>query len=175
MASKLWLIAVIALVLVGSLVCLPTHLDTDDVGIDLSKAEGTVCISVEEYQQLKGGATCRFDVELCYPTYAQLQQFLKDNNALTLCEGNCVDHAVDLSECAFKNGWAMYIVLLNAEEIKTGHVIGAFHTKDKGLIFIEPQTLWEVKVEIGYDYSQNFKSHNWDFPTFTIKQIGILK
>ncbi len=141
-----------------------------------------ICTTVVQLEAMKVQAYesgrlagCKADIVLNNPTYAQLQQFLKDNQTLTMCEGNCVERTKNLAECAFNYGWEMYVVLLNAEEEYTGHVIGAFQTKDKGMVFIESQTLWEMKVELGYDYSLNWKAHNWSFPKFTIKQIGIIR
>jgi hypothetical protein len=125
---------------------------------------------------------CKADVVLMNPTYAQLQQFLADHQALTKCEGNCVIHTQDLANCAYANGWEMYVVLLNFEGTGTGHVLGAFQTKDKGMVFIESQTLWGVTVKLGYDYALNYTSRNWSFgakdgiqPAYTIKQIGIIR
>ena len=170
-----WLIIALIVVLAG---CSPAAPPT----IDLSQPAAEFCMTAAGLQaeldkafQTGQLAGCKADIILNNPTYAELQQFLKDNQALIKCEGNCVDHTRDLSEAAYNAGWSMYVVLLNAEETGTGHVIGAFATKDKGIVFIEPQTLWEVKVAIGQDYALNFKEHNWQFPQFTIKQIGIIR
>ena len=173
---------VLSLFLLGLLAlgCAPAP--ASDLGIDLSKPDAELCMTIDGLQAEKDKAFtagqlagCKADLVLMNPTYAQLQQFLMDNQSLAMCEGNCVDHTIDLSECAFNNGWEMWIVLLNFEETGNGHVLGAFQTKDAGIKFIEAQTLWEVKVAIGYDYSLNFKEHNWDFPKSKIKQIGLLR
>jgi len=169
-------------VLVGSFGCLPATIPD----VDLKLEPGTICMTVDGLQAEKDKsfaegkkagqlAGCKADVVLMNPTYAQLRKFLAANQTLTMCEGNCVDRTKNLSEAAVRNGWEMYVVLMNAEETGTGHVIGAFQTKDKGMIFVESQTLWEVKVDIGYDYSINFTKNNWSFPQFTIKQIGLFQ
>ena len=180
LASKLIAGMAIILVMAGSFGCLPAPVDES---IDLTLNPGAeLCLTIEQLDAVKSEAYqagqkagCKADIVLSNLTYAQLQKFLKDNQTLTMCEGNCVDRTIDLSECAIHNGWEMYVVLLNFEEGPTGHVLGAFQTKDKGIIFVESQTLWMVKVEIGYDYALNFTERNWSFPQSTIKQIGILR
>jgi hypothetical protein len=175
-ASKVLLLFLLGLLALG---CVPAP--APDLGIDLSKSGAEICTTIAALEAEKALAFaagqlagCKADVVLSYPTYSQLQQFLLSNQALRMCEGNCIDHVQDLAEAANRAGWEMDIVLLNFKEGPTGHVLGAFQT-DKGIIFIESQTLWEVKVEIGYDYALNFTSRNWSFPQSTIKQIGILR
>ena len=160
--------------------CVPAP--APDLGIDLSKPGAELCMTVDGLQAEKDKAFaagqlagCKADVVLMNPTYSQLQKFLTDNQALKMCEGNCIDHVRDLAEAANRAGWEMDIVLLNFKEGPTGHVLGAFQTKDKGIVFIESQTLWEVKVAIGYDYALNFTQHNWDFPPSKIRQVGIIR
>ncbi len=186
--KKVISLLLLALVVLAGCSSAKPPLNTDDIGVSLD-TNSEMCMTVDGYKadmaksfaagQLAG---CKADIVLNNPTYAQLQQFLKDNQTLTKCEGNCVQRTEDLSNCAVANGWEMYVVLLNFKETGTGHVLGAFQTKDKGMVFVEAQTLWIVKVELGYDYAQNFLSHNWSFGvkdgvqgTFTIKQIGIFR
>lgn len=173
--------------MVLALGCVPAP--APDLGIDLSKPDAELCMTVDGLQAEKDKAFaagqlagCKADVVLNNPTYSQLQQFLTDHQTLTMCEGNCIDHVRDLAEAANRAGWEMDIVLLNFEETGTGHVLGAFQTKDKGIVFIESQTLWVVTVAIGYDYVLNYTSRNWSFsakdgfqPAYTIKQIGIIR
>lgn len=170
----------VVIVLVGCIPPAPLPISGGLLPGDNTTSE--ICITIAQLDAMKAEAYqagqlagCKADIVLMNPTYAQLQKFLKDNRALTMCEGNCIDRTIDLSECAIHNGWEMYVVLLNFKETGTGHVIGAFQTRDKGMVFIEPQTLWEVRVEKGYDYSLNFTQHNWSFPKSTIKQIGIIR
>ena len=173
---------VLSLFLLGLLVLGCGPAPAPDLGIDLSKPGAELCMTVAQLesakeQSYKAGqlAGCKADVVLSYPTYSQLQQFLADHQALTMCEGNCIDHVRDLAEAANRAGWEMDIVLLNFKEGPTGHVLGAFQTKDKGIVFVESQTLWLVQVSIGTDYSENFTKHGWSFPHSTVKQIGIIR
>lgn len=183
LVSKLIAGIAVILVMAGGFGCLSapaTPLEVTD--IDLKLDNGTeICTTVEYLDAMKAEAYkagqlsgCQADIVLSNPTYTQLQQFLADNQALRMCEGDCIDHTIDLNEAAIKDGYAMLVVLLNGHEAGTGHVIGAFQT-DKGLIFIESQTLWEVEVKVGKDYADNFHKHGWDFPTLVIKKIGILR
>ncbi len=180
------LLSFLLVVLAG---CAPaTRLNPKDIDFELKP--GAICTTIEALQAEKDKAFtagqlagCKADVVLMNPTYAQLQKFLIDNKNLTMCEGhNCVDFTFNLAECAYDNGWEMFVVLLNFKETGSGHVLGAFQTTDKGMVFIESQTLWVVKVELGYDYALNYTSRNWSFgakdgvqPAYTIKQIGIFR
>lgn len=177
MLKNYWLKVLFLLGLLALVGCLPAPAPV----LDISKTDTEFCMTQEGLEKIqqeyfnKGiAAGCPFDVKLNNPTYAQLQQFLKDNKALTECQGNCVERAIDLNDAADEAGWNSYVVLLNDMSGK-GHVITAFNTKDKGLIYIEPQTLWEVKVEKNFDYSENYRSHGWNFPPFVIEQIGVLR
>jgi len=90
-------------------------------------------------------------VELCNPTHKGMREFLArdetDSNPYVAGEYNCVDFSAQLSNNAEANGIRVAYVRIRAEE--WGHVLVAFETADRGLVFIEPQSDREVKLVIG--------------------------
>ncbi len=169
---------IISLFLLGMVVLVGCSAPTRTVP---SIPPGEFCMTAEGLQReldksyKAGQLDCNANVVLRNPTCEELCKFLKDNEALTRCDGNCIDHTINLSEAAYKAGYQMYVVIMNAKELGQGHVIGAFNTKDAGMVFIESQTLWEVKVESGFNYAENYRIRGRSFPEFTIIQIGIFK
>jgi len=97
----------------------------------------------------KGGVATR--VELRNPTHKEMREFLArdetDSNPYVVGEYNCVDFSAQLSNNAEANGIRVAYVRIRAKE--WGHVLVAFETVDRGLIFIEPQSDREVELVIG--------------------------
>ncbi len=84
------------------------------------------------------------------PTYAEVQEILDLSKA---------DNADDIHKFAGVNGIRVaYVRIQIAREASEGMVyiyqLVAFETIDKGLIFIEPWSYDEVKIEIGKSYSE---------------------
>ena len=81
-------------------------------------------------------------VELRNPTHKEMREFLAgdetDSNPYVAGEYNCVDFSAQLSNNAEANGIRVAYVRLRSE--KWAHVVVAFETTDRGLIFIEPQS-----------------------------------
>ena len=90
-------------------------------------------------------------VELRNPTHKEMRAFLArdktDSNPYVTGEYNCVDFSAQLSNNAEANGIRVAYVRIRAKE--WGHVLVAFETIDRGLIFIEPQSDREVELVIG--------------------------
>ena len=90
-------------------------------------------------------------VELRNPTHKEMREFLArdetDSNPYVVGEYNCVDFSAQLSNNAEANGIRVAYVRIRAKE--WGHVLVAFETADRGLIFIEPQSDREVELVIG--------------------------
>jgi hypothetical protein len=90
-------------------------------------------------------------VELRNPTHKEMREFLArdetDSNPYVAGEYNCVDFSAQLSNNAEANGIRVAYIRIRAKE--WGHVLVAFETADRGLIFIEPQSDREVELVIG--------------------------
>ena len=90
-------------------------------------------------------------VELRNPTHEEMREFLArdetDANPYVAGEYNCVDFSAQVSNNAEANGIRVAYVRIRAKE--WGHVLVAFETVDRGLIFIEPQSDREVELVIG--------------------------
>ena len=90
-------------------------------------------------------------VELRNPTHKEMREFLAgdetDSNPYVVGEYNCVDFSAQLSNNVEANGIRVAYVRIRAE--KWGHVLVAFETTDRGLIFIEPQSDRKVELVIG--------------------------
>ena len=98
------------------------------------------------------------------PTYEEMKDFLKedktDNKAWTKNEYMCCDFSADVIRNAKEKGILVHLVMLTYEDVSERgynlqHCLVAFNTTDRGLIFIEPQTDGERKVEVGKIYSDN--------------------
>lgn len=91
------------------------------------------------------------------PSYQEMKEFLAQDvtDSKTYVEGKyvCSDFAAEVNNNAEAQGIRCALV-----EIKYpgnwGHVIVAFETTDKGLVFIEPQFDDEVDMVVGTSYSQ---------------------
>ena len=90
-------------------------------------------------------------VELRDPTHKEMREFLTgdetDSNPYVVGEYNCIDFSAQLSNNAEANGIRVAYVRIRARE--WGHVLVAFETTDRGLIFIEPQSDREAELVIG--------------------------
>ena len=88
------------------------------------------------------------------PTYSEMRYFLSrdktDKNEYIEGKYICRHFATDVCKNAEdENIRCAYVVIDFVEVI---HAIVAFNTVDRGLIFIEPQTDEEMKIEIGEPY-----------------------
>ena len=90
-------------------------------------------------------------VELRNPIHKEMREFLArdetDSDSYVVGEYNCVDFSAQLSNNAEANGMRVAYVRIRARE--WGHVLVAFETTDRGLVFIEPQSDREVELVIG--------------------------
>jgi len=110
------------------------------------------------------------------PTYRELMEFLEedttDEKEYIKGKYTCEHFAADLNNNAERRGIRCAFVILH---FKSGyaHVIVAFKTIDKGMVFIEPQTDDVVKVGIGVRY---FRDNNFEFPGYddTIVEIVVV-
>ena len=95
------------------------------------------------------GASTR--VELYNPTHKEMREFLTrdktDSNPFVTGGYVCSDFAAEVNNNAEASGIQVAYVRIRSK--KWGHVIIAFETIDRGLIFIEPQSDREVKLVIG--------------------------
>ncbi len=89
------------------------------------------------------------DVQLDFPTYQELMAWLKVEPS-QLCEArDCVERLSNLGECARQQGYDMWVVLMTAED-GDGHAIAVFPTKDKDIIFIEPNIKGNLQIKERY-------------------------
>lgn len=104
----------------------------------------------------KAGVATR--VELYNPTHKEMREFLArdktDSNPFVTGEYVCSDFAAQLNNNAEANGIRVAYVRIRSKN--WGHVVVAFETVDRGLIFIEPQSDREVKLVIGEPYPWYF-------------------
>lgn len=114
-------------------------------------------------------------------TYDELMVFVEKYQNLALCEGDCLDHTVDLNEAAKLEGIKMYAVIfdwegysLAGEKIGGSHAIGMFET-DKGDIYIDPSYMVEVIAFKGYDYGQNLRRLGIPTGEIIITQFAVFK
>jgi hypothetical protein len=120
----------------------------------------------------------RADIELSLITYAELMSFLKKDQcdrcgssvAGETADKACIDRADCLTASARNYDWDCYGVIMNFKE--SSHSIVAFPTKDRGLVYIEPWFDKPVKVEVGYNYVENFPEMRG---TSIIEKIGVFK
>ena len=104
------------------------------------------------YQQ--GVATV---VSLHNPTYNELIEFLArdttDSKPYIEGEYVCSDFSAEVNNNAEAKGIrAAFVIIRLPQEVPAEHALIAFETKDKGLIFIEPQLDKVVKLAIGQHY-----------------------
>jgi len=120
-----------------------------------------------------------YDLMLRKPTYKEVMDFIQEDGTDQMMVANCLTRVERLREEANKRDIWCYVVLFN---YFTGsrygfHAIVAFDTKDKGLIFIEPQTDDVVKCDIGIDYSEEMCKSGKLCPLekMFIRQIGVIR
>ncbi len=93
-------------------------------------------------------------VELHNPTYKEVLEFLAhdptDSNPLISGEYTCVSFAAEVNNNAEANGIRAAYARLSSKE--WAHVVVAFETVDKGLVFIEPQSDRKVELALGKSY-----------------------
>jgi len=94
------------------------------------------------------------------PSYQKMRDFLKQDETseqeYLASEYICVDFAADVKANAAKEEIRCAYVVIEYYE-GSGHVIVAFDTTDRGLVYIEPQFDWEVEPEVGQRYYQCVK------------------
>jgi len=90
------------------------------------------------------------------PSYEEMRQFLEsdetDKNEWRWPNYVCMHFARDVKEAGTTAGMRSALVYIDYGEMKWSHFLVAFETTDKGLIFIEPQTDEEMRVEPGEEY-----------------------
>jgi len=90
------------------------------------------------------------------PSYEEMRQFLEsddtDKNEWTWPDYVCMHFARDVKQAATAAGIRCAFVYIDYDEMKWSHFLVAFETADKGLVFIEPQTDKEMRVEPGEEY-----------------------
>jgi len=93
-------------------------------------------------------------VEAHNPTHKEMVKFLRDDKTdkIPFIRGEfvCFDYSAKLNNNADAAGIRAAYVRVRSED--WGHALVAFNTLDKGLIFIEPQSDIEVKLELGKPY-----------------------
>lgn len=89
-------------------------------------------------------------------SYEEMSQFLEsddtDKNEWVWPNYVCMHFARDVNEAAAAAGIRCAYVYIDYYEMEVSHFVVAFETTDKGLIFIEPQTDEEMRVEPGEEY-----------------------
>jgi len=108
---------------------------------------------VQDTDNLEPVAVSRL-VETHNPPYIELKEFLAadttDSNPFIIGEYVCFDYSAELNNNADAAGLRAAYVRIRSEG--WGHALVAFNTVDRGLIFIEPQSDVEVKLELGKPY-----------------------
>ncbi|MFC1953852.1 hypothetical protein ACFLWR_06990 [Chloroflexota bacterium] len=122
-----------------------------DVAFDIGYNKGTeIILDIDDREPAEVGRL----VEAHNPTYKELNEFLDadetDTNLYVRGEYVCFDYSAELNNNADTAGIRAAYVRIRSED--WGHALVAFNTTDKGLIFIEPQSDVEVKLELGKPY-----------------------
>ena len=167
--KKFWFaIAILAIVAIASLVAtvwvlnemepMQAELTAVEIELNASKVlveslEDTLSNLQVNYDRLTTG----YGYVLRDPSYQEMSNFLKQDETSEQeyleNEYSCVDFAADVKENAAKEGLRCAYVVIEYLGL-TGHAIVAFDTTDRGLVYIEPQSDWEVEPEIGQRYYQ---------------------
>ena len=91
------------------------------------------------------------------PTYSELKRFLAEDKTdlKKYVEGvyTCSDFSADVNSNAEAQGLRAAVVFIDFPSERS-HVVAAFETVDRGLIFIEPQFDDEIEVGTGISYSE---------------------
>ena len=116
------------------------------------------------------------------PTYHQMKEFIKEDTTeqTPFIEGTyeCKQFCIDLIQQARQQGYrAGYVSLQNP--IGDDHAIVCFDTKDKGLIFVEPQndymiTKYELDTMVAYgEYNPGVITPGLEFHTMSLSDYTI--
>lgn len=106
--------------------------------------------ATQELLELARGATLYMN-----PTYSEMYNFLqqdKTSDREWTAEYTCRHFSTDVNNNAESQGIRCGYVWIAFEDSDTGHAIVAFETVDRGIIFIEPQSDWQVKLAVGEHY-----------------------
>lgn len=91
------------------------------------------------------------------PSYREMNDFLAEDMTserdYVIGEYTCVDFTAAVKANAAKQGIRCAYVVIEYRG-GSGHAVVAFHTTDRGLVFVEPQFDWEVDPEIGRRYHE---------------------
>jgi hypothetical protein len=90
-------------------------------------------------------------VALENPTYAELMAFLKGTTLFPVLTDSCVDFAANLNNIAEEMGiraGCVFLVYSYPQGGKWGHFLNCFETIDRGIVYIEPQTMKDVTREV---------------------------
>jgi hypothetical protein len=167
--KKFWFaIAILAIVAIASLVAtvwvlnemepMQAELTAVEIELNASKVlveslEDTLSNLQVNYDRLTTG----YGYVLRDPSYQEMEDFLKQDETSEQeyleNEYICVDFAADVKANAAEEGLRCAYVVIEYIGL-TGHAIVAFDTTDRGLVYIEPQSDWEVEPEIGQRYYQ---------------------
>jgi len=139
-----------------------------------------LCVTEDGYQQIlkegydKGYADavgCKPDVVLCYPSYNELVAWLKVEESRRCYAENCAQRLGDFSNSARAQKYDMWVVMMVSTD-GDGHVIAAFPTNDRGVVFVDPTDNTIVQEpKMGQDYSINFPNA----PSKIIEEVNIAK
>ncbi len=101
------------------------------------------------------------------PTYRQMQSFLSrdrtDSKQYVADEYECRHFAQDV--CNKAEAEDIRCAYVSISFPSSGHAIVAFHTVDRGLVYVEPQTDDEMSLRVGIHYWQsggNFAQPDYD-------------
>jgi hypothetical protein len=167
--KKFWFaIAILAIVAIASLFAtvwvlnemepMQAELTAVEIELNASKVlveslEDTLSNLQVNYDRLTTG----YGYVLRDPSYQEMEDFLKQDETSEQeyleNEYICVDFAADVKANAAEEGLRCAYVVIEYIGL-TGHAIVAFDTTDRGLVYIEPQSDWEVEPEIGQRYYQ---------------------
>jgi len=116
------------------------------------------------------------------PTYIEMISFIQadrtDGNNYIRDEYDCDHFAADVGNNAEEEGIRCAYVVIDYPE-GWSHIIVAFDTVDRGLIYVDPQTDNIVEIEIGKPYHQCVvlePGYFWEVPEYddTIKSVLIV-
>jgi hypothetical protein len=159
--------------------------ELEDVEIELNASKELVESLEDELSNLQvnyARLTTGYGYVLRDPSYQEMTDFLEqdktDKQEYSESDYVCVDFGADVKANAAKEGLRCAYVAIEYLG-GTGHIIVAFDTSDRGLVYIEPQFDWEVEPEIGRRYYQCVKppaGHYMNAPSHddTIARIVVI-
>jgi hypothetical protein len=148
------------------------HQEIDEVGKEINKTDAaykeanaaldnekksniTLNLDLSALQINYSTATLSYDYALRDPTYQEVKDFLAadttDLNNYILGSYVCEDFSFDVRENALAQKIRCAAVLIDFI-VSPGHVIIAFNTTDRGIIYIEPQSDEEVNLQASWHY-----------------------